>query len=109
MPHLHRSATLRIEHPLWNLEHGEPALIISPTTQHYRAASNAPGFHQDEFSVPRMEAVAHFLNIGNMGFSLPVCTMLAGRTAHWDLAYLIDSNKLHLSPSKLLNHPQFLT
>ena len=79
MPHLHRSAILRIEHPLPNLEHGEPALIISPTTQHYRAASNAPGFHQDEFSVPRMEAVAHFLNIGNMGFSLPACTMLAGR------------------------------
>jgi hypothetical protein len=98
---------LRIEHPLWNLEYGEPALIIPAATEHYRTAANAPGFHQDSLSVPWMEPVAHFLNISNMGFSLPVCTTLAGRIALWDQAFLIESNRLHQFPSKLLKYPEF--
>lgn len=47
MSHLHRCTILRIEHPLRNLKHREPALIISPATEHYGAAPNALGFHQD--------------------------------------------------------------
>ena len=108
MPHLHRCAILRIEHPLRNLEYGEPALILSAATEYYRAAANAPGFHQDSLSVPWMEPVAHFLNISNMGFSLPDCTMLAGRIARWDLAFLIKSNKLPLSQNKRPDFPHFL-
>ena len=38
-----------------------------------------------------------------------VITMLAGRIALWDLAFLIGSNRAHLFPSKLLNYPQFHT
>jgi hypothetical protein len=35
--------------------------------------------------------------------------MLAGHIALWDLAFLIESNRAHLFPSKLLNYPQFHT
>jgi hypothetical protein len=56
-----------------------------------------------------MEAVTHLLNIINMGFSLPICTMLAGRIALWDRASLIESDNLRLFLRKLLNHPLFDT
>jgi hypothetical protein len=42
-----------------------------------------------------------------MGLVSLGCTMLAGRIALWDLAFLIESNRLCLFRGKLLNLRQF--
>jgi hypothetical protein len=81
MLQFHRGANVRIEHPFRDFEDRETVLVISPAAENKRTAPNAGCSHKHPLPVPGMEPVANFLNIGNMGFSLPGCTMTNGPTA----------------------------
>ena len=78
----HRGANMPIEHPFRNFEHGKSVFVIPPATEDQRTASYDGRSHKHSLLVPGMEGITYFLNLGNMGFSLPSCTTTIGRTAH---------------------------
>jgi hypothetical protein len=78
----HPGADVRIKHPVWNLEDWESTRVVQSATQQWRAISNPDRLRKPSLPVPRMESVANFSNISNMGFSLLGCITGGGHTQH---------------------------
>jgi len=75
----HPRADVHIKHPLRNLEDWESTRVVYSATQQRRAISNPDCFHKHSLPAPRMESVANFSNISNMGSSLLGCITGEGR------------------------------
>ncbi len=87
------SARACIKDPRWNLKHRESAIVINPATVQQRTIPTPTRLREDSPSMPGMERVAHFTDIGNMRVSLPGCSTAPARTRRWGQEF-----RHHLTP-----------
>ena len=90
----------------------KPALPMGPSSHRPRCRSrrSLPGdsaCRELSSHVRRTDANIDESRFGFMGLVSLSCTILDPRIALWELPPMIESNRLRLFPSKLLNHPPF--
>jgi hypothetical protein len=78
--HLPRPADFRVEHPVRDLQSGEPRSVEGRAPDHGQALPAARGLDPDLTPIPRMPPVAHFPHVGIVGALSLACTTRAGRT-----------------------------
>ena len=78
--HLPRPADFRVEHPVRDLQSGEPRSVEGRAPDHGQALPAARGLDPDLTPVPRMPPVAHFPHVGIVGALSLACTTAAALT-----------------------------